>query len=99
MQSCRRGASQKGVVGGGSSMESSMLPAHGFELYRMHPSQPLPVARNNEEGGGSWNVSSGGRTCTSSFPGSQPQVLINGRTVASSLSSSCRARIEAKVSN
>ena len=25
----------------GSSMESTMLPAHGVELYRMHPAQPL----------------------------------------------------------
>jgi hypothetical protein len=40
-------------------MESTMLPAHGVELYRMHPAQPLSDSSNNEEGGGSWNVSSG----------------------------------------
>jgi hypothetical protein len=43
----------------GSSMESTRLPAHGVELYRMHPAQPLSDSSNNEEGGGSWNVSSG----------------------------------------
>ena len=47
----------------GSSMESTMLPAHGVELYRMHPAQPLSDSSNNEEGGGSWNVSSGSLVC------------------------------------
>jgi hypothetical protein len=32
-------------------------------LYRMHPAQPLSDSSNNEEGGGSWNVSSGSLVC------------------------------------
>ena len=48
----------------GSSMESRMFPAHGVESYRMHPAQPLSDSCNNEEGGGSWNVSYGGLMCS-----------------------------------
>ena len=52
------GVNSDGEVRGCSSMESTMLPAHWVELYRMHPAQPLSDSSNNEEGGGSWNVSS-----------------------------------------
>ena len=52
------GVNSDGEVRGCSSMESTMLPAHWVELYRMHPAQPLSDSSNNEEGGGSWHVSS-----------------------------------------
>ena len=52
------GVNSDGEVRGCSSMESTRLPAHWVKLYRMHPAQPLSDSSNNEEGGGSWNVSS-----------------------------------------
>ncbi len=58
------GGNSDGDGRGRSSMESSILPAYGVESYRMHPAQPLSDFCNNEEGGGSWNVSSGGLMCS-----------------------------------
>jgi hypothetical protein len=58
------GGNSDGGGRGGSSMESTMFPANGVESYRMHPAQPLSDSCNNEEGGGSWNVSSGGLMCS-----------------------------------
>jgi hypothetical protein len=61
--SMQTGGNSDGGSRGGRSMESRMLPANGVESYKIHPAQPLSDSCNNEEGGGSWNVSSGGLMC------------------------------------